>query len=930
MINPLHILLVEDDQRDVELLIRHLRREGIQFEFVSVDSPERLQEELLGNRFDLILSDYHLPLFGQSSVLKSVLAITQDIPIIFVSGTVGEDLAVELLRQGATDYILKNRLGRLKLAIERAFAEREERQKRQLAEQALHLKSTRQAAAANFGLRAMAAGNIEALLAGAVDLCNRNFDVKFSHVLQWNRGTEQYECPKMNDGGAIEWVTNPYGVFWQHDEWVSRTITYYGVSDRLGDMPAAIVELGIQSALAARIPGSADSCLQYVLCVYDTEVREFTVDDVHFIEMIAHFLTGALLRLQASDALAKSESKFRTLTETSPAGIWQMNHLGDIEYANPAMCRLLEIEKVDSKLPVKLFDFVDPAERERVIGQLNDSLRGVQCEFMMVLQGSRSSQHPVWVALSSIQVETEHSITMGTCVDLTSQKRVEAELKMVLERYDRALRGSMDGIWEWNLPTHEFYFSPGFFDLLGYGDHEDTSRSDWLVERLHPSDVDRVNAALRQHFRDKQPFDIEYRLQSQDGSYRWFSSRADTMKRDDRGRSILMSGSIRDVDERKHLEEQLIQAQKMEAVGRLSGGVAHDFNNLLTVISGYANLIKEKQPETPIELQAIIDAADRASSLTRQLLAFSRKQVIEPRVIHLNELLRNLESMLRRLIGEDIRLKVRAARGLGPIHADPGQIEQIIMNLSVNARDAMPDGGSLELVTSMVTVDESFAKSHFEVKPGQYVLLRVSDSGSGMTQDTIQRAFEPFFTTKLDGRGTGLGLSTVYGIVKQNGGMVSIYSEEGHGCTFKVYFPMFEGVDVKVPILPKRRLSVGSESILLVEDDDSLRKLITIMLEKMGYQVIAAANADRAEELVSNLDRSIDLLLTDVVMPGRNGRILAEMLIAQLPHLRVIFMSGYTADAMIDRGVLNDKVHFIEKPFSSAQLAQSIRDALDR
>ncbi|HET6931484.1 MAG TPA: PAS domain S-box protein [Candidatus Acidoferrum sp.] len=404
--------------------------------------------------------------------------------------------------------------------------------------------------------------------------------------------------------------------------------------------------------------------------------------------------------------------------------------------------------------------------------------------------------------------------------------------------------------------------------------------------------------------------------------------------KDNQGRILGTFGISQDLTERKRLEEQLAVAQKMEAVGQLAGGVAHDFNNLLGVMIGYSELLQEGLPPDDLrlrKLQQIKKAGDRAASLTRQLLAFSRKQVIRPRVMDLNALVSDVSKMLTRLVREDIELICNLKPGLSTIKADPTQIEQIIINLVVNARDAMPDGGKIIIETANTYLDESYCRSHPTVKPGRHVALVVSDTGTGMDAKTQARIFEPFFTTKELGKGTGLGLATVYGIVKQSEGSIWVYSQLGKGTTFKIYFPCVdEAVQVLDSAVPRPELPRGTETILVAEDAEGMRDLVSELLIRNGYTVLTA---ESSEELLSVSDRyaaPIHLLLTDVVMPGINGRDLADCLKAAHPDLRIIYMSGYTSDTIVHHGVLREGIDFIEKPFTEESLMRKLREVLDR
>ena len=413
---------------------------------------------------------------------------------------------------------------------------------------------------------------------------------------------------------------------------------------------------------------------------------------------------------------------------------------------------------------------------------------------------------------------------------------------------------------------------------------------------------------------------------------RWFQTIKVPLRLPDEDFPKLL-GVATEITERKCLEAQLLQSQKMEAVGQLAGGVAHDFNNILTAIVGYADLLAADFGPTDRhleDLEEIRKAARRAAALTRQLLAFSRKQVLEPRVIDLNAIVQNLDKMLRSLMSENIELKAEYAPGLAAARADPNQLEQVIMNLAINARDAMPQGGTLTIETGNATLDEDYAARHVSVVPGEYVMLAVSDTGCGMDEDTKARIFEPFFTTKPAGRGTGLGLSTVYGIVKQSGGNIWLYSEPGKGTTFKVYLPAVDAQaeEPDKPASPAAPKS-GGETILVVEDDDQLRRLAHRALAAQGYTVLEADRGASAIDIARRHAGRIHLLLTDVVMPDTNGRQLADALRSERPGLRVLFMSGYPDGAIVHHNMLDQGVAYIAKPFTTEAVSRKVRQVLD-
>ncbi|MEA2766484.1 MAG: hypothetical protein QOK07_2888, partial [Gemmatimonadaceae bacterium] len=392
--------------------------------------------------------------------------------------------------------------------------------------------------------------------------------------------------------------------------------------------------------------------------------------------------------------------------------------------------------------------------------------------------------------------------------------------------------------------------------------------------------------------------------------------------------------TVRDLTRQRELEDQLGQAQKMEAVGQLAGGVAHDFNNLLTVIMSYSSMLLTDagtNAEVRGDIQEISDAAGRAAALTRQLLAFSRKQVLQMRPVSVNAVVTDVEKMLRRLIGEDISLTTNLDADLGMINADPGQLEQVLINLAVNARDAMPGGGALTITTDNAELFEEHGDRHLGAAPGKYIMIAVTDTGTGMTKEVQQRLFEPFYTTKGVGKGTGLGLATVHGIVKQSGGDIYVYSELEHGTTFKVYFPRLTKVaDVPTVTAEHRAITPrGSETILLAEDDEALRTLGARVLGLLGYKVLVARTGKEALQIVADHTGSIDLIATDVVMPEMNGSQLVERVLEARPAIRVLFMSGYTDDEVMRRGVIDGQTAFLQKPFTPDLLAHKVREVLD-
>ncbi|MBX3399372.1 MAG: PAS domain S-box protein [Gemmataceae bacterium] len=586
-------------------------------------------------------------------------------------------------------------------------------------------------------------------------------------------------------------------------------------------------------------------------------------------------------------------------------------------------------EEIARLHPLDLFDGEDKRLlAERIEGVFRDGYAEVEAE--IVAKDGRRTPYYFNGARAEILGTT---CLLGMGIDITERRRAERELRATDERLRLAARSANVGLWDWDLRTDTLYYSPEWKRQLGYEDADlGNSIEEWR-SRVHPDDLEPTLARL-QEFRDNpdSSYNVEFRLKHRDGGYRWILSQA-SIVRDGAGVPIRMLGSHIDLTDRRKLEKQLQQVQKIEAVGQLAGGVAHDFNNLLTVINGYSELLLDRLADNdPMRglLQEIHRAGDRAGALTRQLLAFSRQQVVEPQVLSLNSIVIDTEKMLRRLIGEDILLATNLAPNLGKVRVDPGQIEQVLVNLAVNARDAMPRGGHLTLETMAVTLDANYCRAYSDLVPGEYILLAVSDNGTGMDEATQSRIFEPFFTTKPVGHGTGLGLATVHGIVKQSRGHVAVYSEPGHGTTFKVYLPKVSAaastpriVAAPAPMPP------GTETVLLVEDENAVRALGRHILRNCGYVVLDSANGKDALRFAETHPGPIHLLISDVVMPHLGGRELAERYTRIRPESRVLFLSGYTDDAVIRHGVIEAEFAFLQKPFTPSALAQKVRTVLD-
>jgi len=531
-------------------------------------------------------------------------------------------------------------------------------------------------------------------------------------------------------------------------------------------------------------------------------------------------------------------------------------------------------------------------------------------------------------------------VRLELATDVTEHKRAEAAFLQSEKRMSLVFNAIEDAYWDCHFPSGNVYFSPSFYTMLGYRPGEFEPGMNVWRDLMHSDDLarivtveDHINTSASDNYR------AEFRLRTSSGKYKWIMARGKVVERGESGEAVRLVGSHTDISQRKaaeedqkKLQEQLAQSQKIESIGRLAGGVAHDFNNMLGVIIGRSEMIMEEAgSETSFyeDAREIHLAASRSAELTRQLLAFARKQPIEPRILETNQTIERMLQMLRRLIGEDTVLQWKAGRDVWPVKIDPAQLDQIMTNLCVNARDAIAEHGKIFIETANAVFDEDYCSSRNGFIPGEFVEIAVGDNGRGMTPEILDKIFEPFFTTKKLGKGTGLGLAIIHGIITQNNGFINVSSESGHGSVFRLYLPRQEypgTTDLKVTeSLPQTQVS---ETILLVEDEPALLKLCKRYLERMGYLVYSTDSPEEAIGLASSTH--IDLLLTDVVMPEMNGKVLSERILAVNPQICVLFMSGYTANIVLSHGIFDDKFGYIQKPFSYKDLSACLRVILNK
>ena len=636
---------------------------------------------------------------------------------------------------------------------------------------------------------------------------------------------------------------------------------------------------------------------------------------------------------QAEEALRASDEKYRDLYNNAPDMFVSVDaKTANILDCNQTLANTLGYTK-EEIIGLPIFDVYHPDCMEDVKKTFRLFVQtGKVHDAELVLQRKDGSKIDVSLNVSAVYDE-QGQVLYGrsTFRDITERKKAEEALLKQQYFLQKAQEIGQMGFWELDIKNNELVWTDENCRIFGLPIGTELTYETFL-HYVHPDDREHVDTEWKAAL-NKKPYDIEHRLLV-DGKVKWVREKAE-LEFNEKDECISATGFTQDITERRSTEEQLLQAQKMEAVGTLAGGVAHDYNNILTIIIGNASLaLMEVGKDSPLQnkIEEIITAGERAASLTSQLLAFSRKQVIQPKILDLNELLTNIEKMLGRLIEEDIELLMIPETALWRVEVDPGQMEQVIMNMVVNAKDAMPMGGKLTIETANVDLDESYFREHgIEEQSGTYVVMAVSDTGTGMDEETQSHVFDPFFTTKDVGKGTGLGLSTVYGIVKQNKGFVWVYSEPEQGSTFKVYLPKVEGDAV---LEERERTSVGevdgSETVLIVEDDDSLRNLARKTLRNYGYKVLEAENGKDALRISKEHERPIDLMITDVVMPKMSGKETAERMQSLYPQMKVIYMSGYTDDAIARHRVLEPGLNFLEKPFSPKVLARKVRNVLDK
>jgi two-component system cell cycle sensor histidine kinase/response regulator CckA len=1015
---PLRVLLLEDHPGDAAVIRDRLAFDGVRCEIRLTDCQSSFEAALADGTFDLIIADYRLPGYDGMAALRHALTAQPDVPVILVSGTVSEEVAVKCLQFGATDYLMKGHLDRLAPAVLRAIAEAESRLTRKRAEVALVQSERRKAAVLDSVLDCIITMDAAGVVIEFNSAAERTFGYTKADAI--GRPLADLIIPaasrQRHTDGPARYLTTGEGPLL--DKVIEMTAMRSDGSELQVELAITVIhseQAPIFTAVLHDITArkQADETRARLAAIVDSSddaIFSMSLDDTILTwnagaerlygysaeEMIGRSkmllvpagLRGGLKPILAKAARGEPGEPFETrrvrkdgslvdisltispMTE-SGGRVTSLSAIGrDItsrkstevavrderdraqRFLDTADVTLLALD-VNGRITLinrKGCDLLGWTESE-LLGQdflemcLPERSRiALRKKFETVLDGDLSVVEAGVLTKSGEErlVEWRNTLlkddvgrvigTFSSGTDITERSQAIAALQTAEERMRFALQGANVGIWDMDYTTGVLRWSEILEAQYGLAPGTFGGTFEAFTERLHPDDRQAVLEAVGKATDFGTDFSILHRSIWPDGTVHWLSGAGRVLLGKD-GQPSRGIGISQDVTKRHQLEQQYQQTLKMEAIGQLAGGVAHDFNNLLTIILGYCEMMLEDLGSTNachVGLVQIQRAGLSAAGLTRQLLAFSRKEIISPELLDLNVVLANMRAMLRRLIREDVKIALTTGSELALVMADRGQIEQIVLNLAVNARDAMPKGGTLKIEVATVELDDRYVKTHASVRPGPYVALTVADTGEGIPPDVQTRMFEPFFTTKEPGQGTGLGLATVHGIVTQNGGSIEVASAVGVGTTFRLYFPQAPAaagsIEVAVPVVHARR---GGETVVVVEDEEGLRLLITSLLKRLGYTVLVAANAAQAIALFDE-HHSIDLLLTDVVLPGGSGPDLSTWLVKGRPELKVLYMSGYTDEAIVHHGVLDPGVAFLSKPFTAQALGLKVREVLDQ
>jgi two-component system cell cycle sensor histidine kinase/response regulator CckA len=924
------ILIVDDEVELKNVLVETLNAQG--YDTSGFTSAEAALDSLRSNNFDVLLTDLMMPGMDGIALLKASLEIDPHLICIVMTGQGTIQTAVDAMRLGAFDYVLKPfRLQVFMPVLTRAI------NTRRLNLENLQLRET----VAIYELSQTISFTLDpqTLISKLADAALQQTDAdEVSILLPTPDGTELYVAAVRGESRERllgEKVPLQQGI----SSWVAKERLPLLLEGEINDERFRALWPRPEIRSAVSVPMQvANKFVGTININALNRTRPFTLGQLKALTILASTAAAALESASLYSQLKKAEENYRSIFENAVEGIFQSTRDGRFLTMNPALARILGYESPEAAI-AEIADissqlYVDPTARNESTLLLKE--RGVLANYEF--EAYRKDGDKIWLSENRRIVKDDsepETFYEGTLEDITERKQAEVELQQSEERYRELVENARDIIYEHDLNGRYTSTNKSGQQLTGYSRAETLELS--IADTVAPEYLDKAREMLRLKLAGETVTAYELEILTKDGGRIPVEVNTRLVYKD--GVPVGVQGIARNITERKRLEEalrdseqQLRQSQKLEAIGQLAGGVAHDFNNLLTAINGYSALaLRRLGDDHPISsyLEEIKKAGDRAANLTRQLLAFGRKQLLQPLAINLNDIVSDMIKLLKRLIGEDLQLVTKPSSGLKQIKADPGQLEQVIVNLVVNARDAMPRGGTVTIETANTTLDGAYASRHVDVTAGEYVMLAVSDTGIGMDHDTQSHIFEPFFTTKEKDKGTGLGLSTVYGIIRQSGGNIWVYSELGKGTTFKIYLPLIEGEASAKAEADHAPIKRGSETVLLVEDEDMVRKLASELLEESGYIVLEANGGEEAIRLGKSHAEPIDLLITDVVMPKFSGKEVAEQLHTIHPETKVLFMSGYTDEAIVHHGIVDSGIAFIQKPFSERALAQKIRDVLD-
>ncbi|MCE5335837.1 MAG: response regulator [Desulfobacteraceae bacterium] len=917
---PLRVLLVEDYQTDAELIIRQLKRGGMDLDYERVDTPAQLKEAIERQDWDIIISDHNMPQFDAPSALRLVQASGRDIPFIVVSGTIGEEKAVAMMKAGAHDYIVKDNLTRLLPAVQRELREVELRRERRGMEKRLSLLNT---CLVNLGSDSVE--NIKRL----VQLCGEELGAAGAVFLRpdedgrfrsdaWNIPVDHApEACWKNCWQRIIFSPARVGVIHCTPECASSG------AEKCTPSGTMLFYVGLDVTSKGETAG--------VLLLGYPEEPELRSQDREFLGILASAIGVEEERRKAVKELHDREEDLLRITENIQDLVGEIDESGILWYASPSFENALGYRREDL-LGKPVFGLVHPDDRDRIY---RDFLRGgrelntIRVEFRC----RHAEGHYLWMDASGSFLRDASGKFLGAVIggrDVTDKRLAELALQESEAKYRSLVENSTDMIMRFDRFNRHLFASPSVFGIFPPGRGGCIGRSHRELE-FPEEECAFWEDSIQTVFATETPFEMEIRLERESGhvdlNVRFFPEAGEE------GGITSVLCVARDITKEKSTEAQLLQAQKMEAIGTLAGGVAHDFNNLLHTIMGYTDILllgkKDSDPGFK-ELMEISRAAGTAGELTRQLLAFGRKVESKLQSTDLNTIITHLCKVLARTFPKMIRIDAcLKEEGLMRVRADSSQIQQVLLNLAVNARDAMPNGGTLSISTENVTLGSEDLMRYPGVTPGKYVRLIVSDTGDGMDKRTMEKIFDPFFTTKDVGKGTGLGLAMVYGILKNHHGHIFCSSEQGRGTTFTIFLPVsttFRGVEE--PAAP-RMLLAGTESVLLVDDEELIRDVTTKFLQDHGYSVRALASGEAAIEFYRNSHETVDLIILDLIMPGMGGRACLFKLLEINPNARIIISSGFgpaqIREEALDAGVKD----FINKPYRAVDLLGAVRKVLD-